>query len=268
MSHPRRYSESEIAAIFEKAAQTQEQAKPLNKFHEGLTLDDLQAIGREVGIAPDFIARAAASLTRTVSSAPPRTLAGMPVSVERTVALPGPLSDEAWDQLVADLRETFQAMGQVRQDGSIRTWRNGNLQAHVEPTTNGHRLRLRTYKGSARQTLAMSAFFLVLGAVFLSLLAFKSDPEAGVTAIMALFAAVGIGGIGATALSLPRWAAERGRQMEAAIERVLDHEGTRHVIGTRDASANALRSRGRLDVDAVDEPVGESTSAAPDRVRA
>ncbi|MEL7363700.1 MAG: hypothetical protein AAFN13_16610 [Bacteroidota bacterium] len=267
MSAPRRYSEREIAAIFEKAARAQEQAQPLIEFQEGLTLGELQEIGREAGIAPDFIARAAASLTHTVSSAPPRRLAGMPIGVERTVELPGPLSAEAWDRLVVDLRETFQATGYMREEGSIRSWRNGNLQAHVEPTATGYRLRLATTKGNAQQTLALSAFFLAIGAVFLSLLAFQADPEAGMVAIMSLFAAAGVGGLGYTALSLPRWASERGRQMEAVIERVLDLEGARHSEGTSDVTADATSESSLLDLSVIGEVETETPSVSATRVR-
>jgi DNA-3-methyladenine glycosylase II len=37
------------------------------------------------------------------------------------------LSDDQWDRLVVDLRETFNAAGIVGREGSLRQWRNGNL---------------------------------------------------------------------------------------------------------------------------------------------
>jgi hypothetical protein len=67
--------------------------------------------------------------------------AGLPIGVGRTVELDRPRSDSDWERLVADLRETFEARGMVRYDGPFRQWTNGNLQALIEPTPSGHRLR-------------------------------------------------------------------------------------------------------------------------------
>ncbi len=69
----------------------------------GMTLAALQDIGREVGISPDSLSRAARSF-----------------------------SDSDWEVLVADLRTTFEALGAVRYDGPFRQWTNGNLQALAE----------------------------------------------------------------------------------------------------------------------------------------
>jgi hypothetical protein len=79
-----------------------------------------------------------------------RRFMGLPIGVGRTVEFDRPLSDSDWERLVADLRETFEARGMVRYDGPFRQWTNGNLQALVEPTPSGHRLRLQTVKGNSR----------------------------------------------------------------------------------------------------------------------
>ncbi len=223
MSDERRYSEQEIATIFEQAAEAQEAAHQSRSSGEGLTLAELQQIGKEAGITPEFIARAAARIGQvTPASPPPATYLGLPISVARTVELPGPLSEKDWDRLVVDLRETFQATGEIRRDGALREWRNGNLHALVEPTESGHRLRFRTRKGSAQQSFSLSFFFLVIGAIFLALLAAKSDPEPGMMVIMSLFVAAGLGGAGLTAYRLPRWAQERERQMDAIAARAVE----------------------------------------------
>ena len=54
-----RYSEEQIRAIFQEAAEAQEAAEQTGPHGEGLTLAELQRIGAEAGIAPEFIARAA-----------------------------------------------------------------------------------------------------------------------------------------------------------------------------------------------------------------
>jgi hypothetical protein len=226
MSDERRYSDEEIAAIFEQAAEAQEAAQRSRPHREGLTLAELQEIGRETGITSEFIARAATRIDRTPRSEPRTTLLGLPVGVARTVAVPGPLSDAEWDRLVVDLRATFQAAGEVRRDGSLREWRNGNLHVLAEPTESGHRLHFRTRKGNAQQSLTLSFFFLLIGAVFLSLFAAQGASEPGMMAIMSLFVAAGLSGTGITAYQLPRWAERRERQMEAIAARAVERAST------------------------------------------
>ena len=58
----------------------------------------------------------------------------MPVGVSRTVTSAGNFTEREWERLVVDLRETFDAKGAVKREGSFRQWTNGNLQALVEPT--------------------------------------------------------------------------------------------------------------------------------------
>jgi hypothetical protein len=138
----RRYTDEEVAAIFERAAETAHTALPVPAVGKGMTLAALQEIGRGVGISPVLISHAA----RTLETA------GKPTSrrVGRTVEFDRPLSDSDWERLIADLRETFEARGMVRYDGPFRQWTNGNLQALAEPTPSGHRLRLQTVKGNSR----------------------------------------------------------------------------------------------------------------------
>ena len=224
MPADRRYDEHEIAEIFRRAAADQEAAQQTLAPADGLTLAELEAIGRDAGITPAFIARAAASLDRPVATPPPKTVLGLPISVARTVELPGTFTDEDWDRLAADLRETFQAHGTAQRDGSLRQWRNGNLEVLVEPSPSGHRLRMRTLNEMQRSVLTGGALFFVMGLCFMLLVAAKGEflVDMGKTLFTALFAAAGLGGLGAAAVQLPRWRRERARQMEAVAARALE----------------------------------------------
>ena len=71
MSPERRYNEQEIAGIFKQAAEAQETAQRHLSHTEGLTLAELQEIGKEAGITPEFIARSAAAVDRTDHTEPP-----------------------------------------------------------------------------------------------------------------------------------------------------------------------------------------------------
>lgn len=224
MSPERQYNEQEVAAIFKQATANQESAQRRLPHVGGLNLAELEQIGKELGITPESIGRAAATLDRVGPIPPPTTSLGFPVSVARTVDLPGPLSDEAWDRLVADLRETFQATGEVRHEGSLRQWRNGNLHALIEPTDSGHRLHLRTLNGNARSALLGGLAFFAMNLAFMLTAAVASGMDPG-TFLLALLSAIGLGSMGVAAYRLPRWREERARQMEAIAARAVERVG-------------------------------------------
>src|SRR3989449_11005906 len=148
----RRYNDKEIAAIFRAAAEAQQNPPHDVPRDEGLTLPDLQAIGREVGIPSDAVERAAQALDVRLD-ATSRTFLGLPIGVARTVNLNRRLTDEEWERLVVQLRDVFNARGRTRTDGSLRQWTNGNLQVLLEPTETGHRLRFGTLHGGARASI-------------------------------------------------------------------------------------------------------------------
>ncbi|MGQ0816106.1 MAG: hypothetical protein ACT4O1_16875, partial [Gemmatimonadota bacterium] len=85
----RRYSEDEIAAIFENATQASDAPRYRNTS-TGLTLAELQEIGREVGVPAESVAHAAARLDEAATTwRLPATITqryfGLPLGVGRTV---------------------------------------------------------------------------------------------------------------------------------------------------------------------------------------
>ena len=214
----RRYTEDEVAAIFERASQAQKSALSPSRPGEGLTLAELQAVGDEVGIPKDLVAQAARSLDAGGTSGD-RHLLGLPIGVSRTVELERPLTEAEWQRVVVDLRETFDARGRLSDDGPFKQWTNGNLEALLEPTEGGQRLRLRTLKGSARSMMTTGlAMAGVTAAIFVArLVGGGLDPEAWRS--LAIVASVGVGMFGVGALQLPTWARLRRRQMGEVAER-------------------------------------------------
>src|SRR5437762_900434 len=142
----RRYTEEESTTIFRVAAEGPSTPPPHRSRADGLTLADLQAIGREVGISPDAEAHAAQAL-EVRQGAVTRTLLGLPIGVERQVTLRRRLTDEEWERLVVQLRDVFKARGRTKSEGSLRQWTNGNLYALLEPTPTGDPLRLGRWRG-------------------------------------------------------------------------------------------------------------------------
>ena len=216
----RRYSEDEVAAIFERAAEAQQRVRRQLPPGEGMTLADLQEIGREVGIPAELVAQAARSIDQGGPPAP-RSLFGLPIGVGLTVQLDRSLTDEEWERLVVDLRETFDARGRVRYDGPFRQWTNGNLQALLEPTPSGHRVRLQTVKGDSRALMTGGLGLLgVAAATFIAVAVAGGLGDPGSLAGVGFLSLMGAGMFGIGALRLPGWARLRRHQMEGVAARL------------------------------------------------
>ena len=219
MSDERRYTDDEVAEIIQAASAPgvprEEPADPASP--KGLTLSELQEIGREVGIPPDRIAQAAIALDHRQPPLPRRTDFGMPVSASHIVEIPRPLTDREWSLVLADLRETFRAWGNEDTRGETRMWWNNNLHAIVEPTRDGYRLRLGTLKadGFAMNRVGMVAIAMSLVVAFA-----VGGNTAGWPGMLAI-GSVGAGALAFNALRLPRWARLRERQMQEVAERTL-----------------------------------------------
>jgi hypothetical protein len=211
MSPQRTYDDDEVREIFAVAAR-RELASPQPTAAPGLTLAELQEIGREAGLDAGEVARAAAALETRALTAPARTSLGMPIEVVRVVPLPRAPRDAEWEQLVGELRATFGARGRVASQGGLREWANGNLHACVEPTGNGYRLRLGTVKGDARSLNAVAGVGFVAGAVGLGSALLGGAPQD--VFVPAFIATSSIAAFGANILRLPRWADTRRRQMD------------------------------------------------------
>jgi hypothetical protein len=254
------FSEDDVAAIFQSAIQAQEEARNRLGRREGLTLDELKEIGADLGITPDFIERAAAARKARVTAKPDQKILGIPVSVERVLALPRPLTDDEWGLLVADLRDTFAARGAVENHGSLRQWTNGNLSAMIEPATGGgYQLRLRTLKGNAEGGLVMGGMFAVFGILLTVLLLLKDLPQdPSKYAFAAFFLVIALGTFAFTATTVPRWHRERSRQMDLIAGRVSamvsgPESGNRYVADARAVDAPSV-DQPEVDLSEVDLP--------------
>ncbi|HEX8432415.1 MAG TPA: hypothetical protein VF625_14085 [Longimicrobium sp.] len=218
MARQRTYDDDEVREIFATAAR-RELAEPRADEPRGLTLAELQEIGREAGLDAVEVARAAAALEARAAQAPERTSLGMPIEVIRVVPLPRAPTTAEWEQLVGELRSTFRARGRVASQGGLREWANGNLHACVEPSGDGYRLRLGTVKGNARTLNALGGAGIVAGATALATALITGGMPGDVVAPV-MIAASGVAAFGANILRLPRWVDARRRQMDFIAARV------------------------------------------------
>lgn len=216
----RRYGDDEVREIFSLATTGGTRDRPLPAESGGLTLEELQHIGQEAGIAPARVAHAAASLDARGRLAPVRRSFGLPVGVSRVVTLPRAPTDREWEQLISEFRTTFGVQGHATSSGGLREWSQGNLHICVEPTAHGEQLRLSTLKGDAMSLnvlgLAMGGMSILMGAVIAS-----AGKPGKALVLVGMFGGLALAAFGANLIRLPRWARERQRQMQAIAEHAV-----------------------------------------------
>lgn len=229
MTTERRYDDDEVAEIFQKAAEGPQALARHAGGDAGMTLAELQEIGREAGLSPEAVESAARSLELRPQAGVRRYLA-MPIGVERTVELHRKLTEAEWERLVVQLRETFNARGVVSANGSFRQWTNGNLQALLEPTANGHRLRMSTVRGGSIFSMNIGIGMIGMGtlmAIVGGIAGHLGEMWMGAAMLSAMGAtAVAVGG-----LRLPSWARRRARQMESITSQLALETGAESPDG-------------------------------------
>ncbi|MFT5143199.1 MAG: hypothetical protein ACI80V_002206 [Rhodothermales bacterium] len=267
-----RYDEAAITEIFRQAAEAQTEAQNRASAPDGLTLAELQEIGRAAGLSPKFVADAASSLQHKVEYDPSPTFAGVTIGVRRSVELPGPMTDVLWEQLVVDLRQIFEAKGKIHRSGGLREWSNGNLHVLVEPTQTGHRLRMGTLKGGSRELISTGIAFSI--AFLISFAAAMVDGGLNLAALIPilLIAMASVGATGFSLLRLSSWRNEREEQMVTIGRRALERAGGAKAAATasQPVDERAKVTGAVLDLDATNDAFEEAPSSASgaDRTRA
>jgi hypothetical protein len=127
--------------------------------------------------------------------------------------------------MVVRLRDTFDARGKHRVDGSLREWTNGNLQILIEPTEEGDRLRMRTVNAAARTQLSLGVV-MTAGAAAVFLVTAMVDPTHLADRYSLLFEMLA-GGAALFSVGLWRirgWAGKRLQQMDEIANRLTGGE--------------------------------------------
>jgi hypothetical protein len=246
MTDDRAFSDEDVERIFARASEldlhvrerhrlASQTAPPVDDAARGLSLAELQAIGREAGISEEAVAHAAHEVS--MGAASPGHVSrwmGLPYAVRHELRLETPVSDLEWTHIVVRLRETFDARGTLREQGAFREWSNGNLQASLEPTDTGHVLRLRTRNGEAGAMLGVVGGLGSFAAMLGVLGTFLDRPKAFVVA--ALIGSIAVGIAGWQLIALPRWGSTRARQFRELLQSVLSDRITHQRSLSRPAA--------------------------------
>jgi len=142
----RRYTEEEFALILRRTAELQERPDIIPPEEGGLTLAEISAIAREVGLDPALVARAAGDLDARRPSALTRFLGGE-ARHRREASVRVSLTQEAYPRVVEAIRQATGRHGEAREAVGSLEWRASDGVTHLHVTVTPER-------GAARVVLS------------------------------------------------------------------------------------------------------------------
>lgn len=242
-----RFDDDEIREILARATEVRSDPETLpasaeagDRPGEGLTLAELERVAAEVGIPAARVAQAAEALAVEQAALPtPKTKLGVEVSASHVVRLPRMLNAGEWDRFVVQLRDTFDAPGEVRTEGSLRTWSHGHLKVLLEPEVQGARLRFQSVSGTAQSLLDLGFVLGVLGLALTLLLGGGALLSGDTIPLGIWLMPIGLGALGPAMWTIGRskalgWAPEQqahfrtlGQQARRVAEGDVRSTGTR-----------------------------------------
>jgi hypothetical protein len=128
----RRYSEEQVALILRRAAQL-DAGLDGSDIGDGLTLDEIERIARDVGLAPDLVARAAAQIDAREPGAAERIFGG-PVHFDAEYETRGELPRERYGDVVAAIRRVLGQSGKTSEVLDGLEWKSVGETTQVSVT--------------------------------------------------------------------------------------------------------------------------------------
>ena len=264
---PQRFTAEEAQRVFARAAARQHtHASP----PDGLTLPELQAIGREAGLDPAHVAAVVAEGNAETETQ--TTWHGVPVGITRTRLLPDRVSDAEWERIVDVLRSHYNQPGTAQQIGRRREWTTAaGSAAHrvtVEPRDDGDLVRIQTPDTARPFAIGVGGSSIAAALiVFLSVVLVTGD-WAGPALFSGAILAFGVAMYGAAFLSARIRAPRRIARHDALLDRIdlLSRGDAPPVASPTDALG--LDAASHLDLDGLEAAPGAGRGATQRRDRA
>ena len=256
------FSSDEAQRIFARAARRQHAARAEN----GLSLDDLVAIGREAGLDPALVA-AEAQAARHEDDAPD--------DGRRVRILPTDVTDGEWERIVDLLRAESGGPGVAQQIGRRREWSSSGPTMRGVPVESvciealGGQTRLtvtpRDLSSQKMLRWILPGLMLMNAALYGPLVAMEGRPGLGlgIAAGFVVLAAF-------LAWLIPVRLKSRARTTDERVEALLDRIdlASRADDARLGAPSDSATEAGRLDLGALpDAPGAESAPRTPSRLR-
>lgn len=140
-----RFNRDEISNILKRAAELEYKDND-GEEGDGLTLEELQQVSREVGIDPKYISLAMDELqTEKVSAVP--GLFGGPFTYRTNATADRPIEDDEWEDIVTEIRNIHGGIGRTGKLGKTFEWEQrkrevGYIQISISPKEDHSRIHI------------------------------------------------------------------------------------------------------------------------------
>lgn len=189
MSRDRRYSDNEFALILRKALQLQDgQPGEVSGPADGLTLHEIQAIAREIGLDAALVERAAAAIPATEESAAARFFGG-PQRYRMEYTARGELSRDGLNRVVDSIRRSTGHQGKLEEALGSMEWQTvgelSQIAVRASPHEGETSIQIIGDRGAASAALFIVP--LVVGAIGIGVTGAIVEPTsvAGIVGVVA-----------------------------------------------------------------------------------
>ncbi|NQV72119.1 hypothetical protein HQ496_03275 [bacterium] len=253
------YNEKEIGSIIKRAAELSHDDSATNSL--GLSLDELKQLGKEAGINPDFILKAATEMGASSARSQGKNLIGGPVSYTNEMVLDREISASDWEEMLTEVRKAFK-------DPGIVTTRDKTFEWTVQDSGTKAQLTARLENGKTKINLfwsepSVSVLFLVptiLGTIISIPIALEGLNLNGWPLAFAILSAA------MTLFMLGRWGVTKYTdRFSGKLDQLMTHL---ELIATRNRPSSAAaqtsqlpdRAAGVIDVDDLDFSAEEDSA--------
>ena len=266
---PKRFSEADARRIFALAAERQHEA---GQEEPGLTLEELEEVGRAAGLDPAFVREAAADALRPEPVRLTRTVLGVPTEIRRERFVRGEVTDEAWAQVVMDLRQRFNKAGVVTEIGPVREWRSvaGDNRQAVVVTLTAERDGTRAVVERTQTQMALgfgigTGTNALMGLLFLLFSLVETGTPGLIVPAMVLLGFAALFGAGSY-IGMRRHGRRQAESFEAALDRIDLAVRDARPLAETSPEAVAPEALPPLDLSALG-PEAENGAPGQDRAR-
>lgn len=221
------FTDDEVRRILQRAAD-HEAAAARAELPEAspLTLDEVEEIGRSVGIAPEFVDSAAHEIALVRRTPPVRTRFGIPSGWTAHRHLDHAPTDEEWEAMVGVFRRIFHRNGVASSFGSVREWSSTAGSAGEAPLT----VAARPSSGGAVLAASQEADILTqlpaalgggiagMGIVLATLMTLFGEFAGAAMGILLWLSVAGLLVFGGSLFGLRAWTRQQRRRIEKALD--------------------------------------------------
>ena len=177
----RRYSDEELRRIIEDATRTEIQPREVAHQQEGHTLAEIREIAQEVGIDPDEVDRAAASLlaSESIDAAPSSSVFSRVLHEETIISRP--LTNSEMRLVAMQAERVMGRRGSLYSQGDLVEWRDRRDRLYVGIVRGVDRTRVRMIADQSSELFAGTFVIGALGTIMVPTVA-----GSGTTAIPGL----------------------------------------------------------------------------------